>query len=169
MKYKDIPKYTRDGNYMVDISFNYLVERIADFIKEDNLELNPDFQRGHVWTKEQQIRYIEYKLANGPGVDVLYFNCVGWMDHFDGPFVCVDGLQRITAIMLFINNEIPAYNTLYKDYDIKLGRKMHAKLNINNLETRKEVLQWYLELNGAGTPHTKEELNRVKLLLEKEV
>jgi hypothetical protein len=27
------------------------------------------------------------------------------------------------------------------------------------------VLQWYLELNSGGTPHTKEELDKVKKML----
>ena len=34
------------------------------------------------------------------------------------------------------------------------------KININDLPTRKDVLQWYLEMNSAGTPHTKEEINK---------
>ena len=42
------------------------------------------------------------------------------------------------------------------------------KLKKNNLKTRKEVLQWYIEMNNGGTPHTKEEINRVKILLETE-
>ena len=38
----------------------------------------------------------------------------------------------------------------------------------NDLQTREEVLQWYLELNSTGTPHTKKELDRVKALLNRE-
>ena len=41
-------------------------------------------------------------------------------------------------------------------------------MNINNLQTRKEVLQWYIELNSGGTVHTDAEIDRVKKLLRKE-
>jgi hypothetical protein len=40
--------------------------------------------------------------------------------------------------------------------------------HVNDLKTREEVLIWYLEMNSGGTPHTKEELDRVKRMLEKE-
>ena len=42
------------------------------------------------------------------------------------------------------------------------------KLNINNLKTKKEVLSQYIEMNEGGTPHTKEEIDKVKELLKKE-
>ena len=42
------------------------------------------------------------------------------------------------------------------------------RIVVNDLQTREEVLQWYLELNSAGTPHSKEELDRVKALLARE-
>lgn len=42
------------------------------------------------------------------------------------------------------------------------------RVNINNLQTRKEVLQWYIEFNSGGTVHTKEEIDRVKELLAAE-
>lgn len=36
---------------------------------------------------------------------------------------------------------------------------------INDLQYEKDVLQWYIEMNEGGTPHTKEEIQRVKDLL----
>jgi hypothetical protein len=39
---------------------------------------------------------------------------------------------------------------------------------VNDLKTREEVLQWYLDLNSGGVVHTEEELNRVREMLEKE-
>ena len=90
------------------------------------------------------------------------------MGDFRGDFVCVDGLQRITAIQRFMNNEIKAFDTYYKDFEDKLPRDLDMIVNVNNLKTRKEVLQWYIEMNNGGTPHTKEEINRVKILLETE-
>lgn len=76
----------------------------------------------------------------------------------------MDGLQRITAYMRFYNNEIPAFGHYYKEFEDR--PKNWIKLNVNNLKTRKEVLTWYLEMNTGGTPHSKEEIEKVQRLLE---
>lgn len=100
--YKQIPKFTNEGVYHVDMSPAWLIKWIQEEETTMGLELNPNFQRGHVWTREQQIAYVEYRLRGGKsGVD-LYFNCSFWFEGKRGntgyqAYVCVDGLQRITA------------------------------------------------------------------------
>ena len=39
-------------------------------------------------------------------------------------------------------------------------------LNVNDLKTEKEVLQWYVDMNAGGTPHTNEEIERVKRMIK---
>lgn len=165
MKFSELPKLTKCGNYEVSFDFKYFIQHILEEIKE-GLVLNPDFQRGHVWTEEQQIAFIEYYLMGGE-IGVLHFNAPDWPSvHKDGTYVCVDGLQRITAFMRFYNNEIKAFGYYYKELEGK--PEFMIRLSVNNLKTRKEVLQWYLEKNSGGTPHSKEELDRVKKLLQEE-
>lgn len=167
MKFSDIPKFTSEGQYTADMRLPYFVRWIDENIKELNLQLNPDFQRGHVWTKQQQIAYIEYLIKGGKSAKTVYFNQSGWERDWKGEFFCVDGLQRITAIQKFLNNEIKVFGYYlkeYEDYKILL-RRLTIKVNINNLQTRKEVLQWYLDMNTGGTVHSREEINKVKNML----
>ena len=113
MRFRDIPQFISDGSYQVNMSWEYLIEWLDQRIKEDGLQLNPDFQRGHVWTEEQQIKFLEFILQGGKTGRTLYFNDPYW--HSVRPktgyadFVCVDGLQRITAIQRFMNNEIRVF------------------------------------------------------------
>ena len=51
----------------------------------------------------------------------------------------------------------------------KMLRRVEMRLNINSLKSKKDVLKWYLQINDGGTPHTKEEIERVKKLYEKEL
>lgn len=62
MKFKDIPQLTRDGSYQANIPMRYILNKIKEWEEDDyyQLQLNPKFQRGHVWTEEQQIAYIEF-------------------------------------------------------------------------------------------------------------
>lgn len=166
MKFKDIPKFTQSGNWQTDMEWEYFIKWIQKLIEEDDLQLNPDFQRGHVWSESQQIAYIEFRLRGGKTGNVVYFNHPEWMGSFIGEFVCVDGLQRITAIQRFLNNEIKAFGTYYKDFEDALPRDIHMTVNINNLKTKEEVLKWYIEMNEGGTPHSEEEINKVKTMLK---
>lgn len=167
--FQEIPERLK-SYYSVDISFKSLKFVLHTYMRDFALQLNPDFQRGHVWSEEQQISYVEYLLTN-PDLDKsmqIIFNCPGWMSScWKKEMVCVDGLQRITACLRFLNNEIPAYGTFYRDYSGFI--RTHLKFIIGAFHKKSDVLKWYLELNGLGTPHTKEELDRVKIMLEKQL
>lgn len=170
MKFKDIPQFTQAGSYQVNIALKYFDKWIKKNVEDYGLELNPDFQRGHVWTEAQQISYIEFLLRGGKSGRVIYFNNPSW--HHSVPqgnyddFVCVDGLQRTTAILRFLNNEIPAFETYFNEFEDKIPLDVNVLVNVNDLKTKKEVLQWYVEMNDGGTPHTKEEIEVVKKLIE---
>lgn len=168
MDFRDIIQYTRQGQWEVDYSIEKLVEQIDKWVNEEDLELCPDFQRGHVWTEEQQVAYIMHILRGGTSGKTIFLNNPNWQEHRSytyTDFVCVDGLQRITAIKRFINNEIKVFEHYYKDFTGTLRIYHNIKVNINNLKTKKEVLQWYIEMNEGGTPHTKEEIDKVKELI----
>lgn len=168
MKFADIPKFTRSSPHSPNVPLGYLKSWINEQIDELSLQLNPDFQRGHVWTTEQQISYVEYLLRGGRSGRDMYFNMPGWMGNWEGEFVCVDGLQRITACLAFVNNKLPAFGTYLDDFEDRLRMAdVTLIININNLKTRKEVLTWYLEMNTGGTPHTDLELDKVRKLIDK--
>jgi hypothetical protein len=172
MKYKNfqkIPQITR-ANYKVHVPWNHL-EKHLEHLKEGNTEviIEPEFQRAHVWTEEQQIKYIEWIMRGGESGKEILWNCAGWMKDFKGPVYLVDGLQRITAVRKFLNNEVPAFGTLYKDFSGHLDIiSCNFIFYVNDLENYEDVLKWYLDINDGGTIHTEMELNKVRLLLEKE-
>lgn len=172
-KLSEIPVYV-SSRYQVDIGWSFIEQFIASEERDNGLELNPDFQRGYVWTQDQKERYIEHVLQRGvSGLDI-YFNSPSYtwekQPHCDySQMVCVDGLQRITAVREFLDNKVKAFGYYRNEYSD--GDSMHSihyrfHVHINDFQTRKEVLKWYLQLNAGGTAHTKEELNRVRSLLE---
>ena len=56
MDFKDIPRMTKLGNWETSYDLDNLVEKIERLEREMNLEMDPDFQRGHVWKEKQQIK-----------------------------------------------------------------------------------------------------------------
>lgn len=172
MKFKDIPQLTSDGAYAVDISWDYLETWLEDHTNNGlyDLDLCPDFQRGHVWTDAQRIAFVEFKLRGGRSGDITYWNHPNWMGSWKGTLELVDGLQRITAVRMFMRDELPAFGHCFSEYEDprRATTSQHFRVNINNLPTRAAVLRWYLELNSGGTPHSDEEIARVQALLDAE-
>jgi hypothetical protein len=193
MKYSDIPMMTRCGSYEPSHDLRFLESTIKTYTTGEpvhgNLDLNPDFQRGHVWTTQQRIAFMEFFLRGGMTGRVIYLNCPNWgtFEHIPKggyrDFVIVDGLQRLTTLLMFVRGQLPVFGGVYvlpagtdpepgKEYFTEPMRMMGAsgnlKININNLKTKDAVLRWYLEMNEGGTPHTRAELDKVRGMLAKE-
>lgn len=170
-RFQDIPRFTKEAGYQVDYPIVHLINWLEEEIQDFHLQLNPDFQRGHVWTKSQQIAYVEFLLRGGKTGRDLYFNNPSW-HHAVPPgayndYVCVDGLQRITAISRFVHNEIKVFGSYFKEYtDSPRIIQDTLRVHINDLPTRRQVLQWYIDMNAGGTPHTRKEIERVRAMLE---
>lgn len=172
-RFQDIPQYVRDGDYQVNVSFDY----IPDWLEKNlnmghgmaSLNLDPDFQRPHVWTKKQQTAWLEYWFRGGRSGRIIYFNHPGWMRDWKGEFVLVDGKQRLEAVRAFRENEIKVFGSYYKEFTDKPRlANIDLLFNVNCLRTRRECLAWYLQMNFGGTPHKRSELDRVIKLYEAE-
>ena len=172
MKLKDIPQFTRRANYSVNVSWFYLekhLEGLAETIGTNfGLDLDPDFQRGHVWDRNKQVAYIEFVLRGGRSSRELLFNCAGWNQGNEGPVTIVDGKQRLEAVRSFIRDEFRVFDHLASEFDKSILRRADFVFSVNDLPNRIDVLQWYLELNSGGVVHTDDELERVRGLLQEE-
>ena len=170
MNYSDIKRYITIASYHVNVEWEYVEDHYSHLASSRTFKVEhiPDFQRGHVWSVEQQISYVEFKLKGGYGANVLLWNCPGWMNTFDGPYQLVDGLQRFTAVRDFIKNRIPAFGSYYKDFNGHMPSYCEFIWHVNNLTNRADILRWYIEINEGGIIHTNEEINKVKKLLIEE-
>ena len=146
------------------------------------VDLNPVFQRGHVWIREQQVAYIENFLRSPQTVNkTIYMNDLflyGSVDKITdnnnmvaGKIVCLDGLQRLTAALDFIHGKFTVFGGV--SYDDILNSPDRTRIlndcvfdiNYLLLSNNKEVIDFYVDFNAGGTPHTKEEIERVKKLI----
>ena len=113
MKFKDLPVMIDSGSYHISLP----LKELRKWLTSEQVELCPDFQRGHVWNEKQQIAFVEWFLAGGITGRAFYFNGYAWRHSAGYDLVCVDGLQRITALLNFIENKIPAYGCLLNDFE----------------------------------------------------
>jgi hypothetical protein len=171
MKLSEVPKFTRNAAYHVNSDLWYFPETIQRYQEEYNLDIDPDFQRAHVWTPDKQIAFMEYLFKGGQLSNRFLFNYPNWMGNMHSTteiMVLVDGKQRLEAITQFLDNNLPVFGRVKEEWeDVKIAcRRVQLDIYINDLTTRKEVLQWYIDLNAGGVVHTDEEIAKVKDLLK---
>lgn len=170
-----------DSKYEVDIQLMRLEAWVTDQDADlrpsgGGVEMNPDFQRGHVWTTKQQVAFCE-AFIRGDAPTKLLFNCPNFTGGYSlkngdlSPNVvqCIDGLQRWTALTKLARGEIQVFGGLVATdfantpFDF---RRLRAQVRIYGIARREDLLDLYLRLNTAGTPHSTEELTRVRGLLD---
>jgi hypothetical protein len=165
--FKAIPQFPKAG-YEVNVFWGSLLKYVQRM--DPPFVMEPDYQRGHVWSRDQQIAFVEFGLMGGESSMIITTNCPGWMRDFRGPYELIDGLQRVTAVLAFLRGEIPAFGSTIGEYEEELSLLGPSfRWRVLNLPTRKEVLKLYLLLNSGGVVHSREEIDRVRKLLDKEV
>ena len=168
-RFRDIKPYTRDGSYQTHVPLSHLEITLSDYQEANSLDMESDFQRAHVWDEPRQIAFVEHILRGGKGSELIRFNCPGWDRTFDGQMVVVDGKQRLTACLRFVRNDLPAFGHYHQDFQDRIPITINLRFMVNDLNTRKEVLSWCLEINEGGVAHTDQELAKVRHLLEAEI
>jgi hypothetical protein len=172
MNYQDIPVVIKPVWGPVDVEWRDIVENWTLSHRGIPVELQPDFQRSYVWTQAQQISYIENMLRGFPTGRDIYFNHPTWKTFEDAdkyPLQCLDGQQRIGAVVEFMENRLPIFDgNFFKDIDgyIPWSDRAHFNICISNMKSRRDVISAYINLNFAGTAHTSDEKDRLVRLLE---
>lgn len=166
------------ARYEVDTHFHF-VERLLETLDKDygGLELEPDYQRGHVWSQEQQVHFIENVMRGAVATSglTIQFNSPNFEQRDVSPerdlpdgIQCVDGLQRLTAVRRFMAGELRPFGLSLDDlrgteYD-PTRMTFRLRIAIFNFEHKVELLDHYLALNAGGTPHAESEIARVRAM-----
>ncbi len=170
MKFADIEQFPH-SNYAVNVELKYLkphLERWEEKMPNTDyaLVMNPEWQRGRVWTDQQKISFMEYFLKGGKTGRDVYFNCSSWAGKYDTPLYCVDGLQRITAAVDFLDNKIKVFGHYYSEYEdsVRLTNCTFV-FHVLQIKTKRDLLKVYIDFNSGGTPHNPKEIERIKKML----
>lgn len=151
------------------------VRHVKDgLIEEYGVNMNPDYQRGLVWTYEQKSAYVGYILNGGTTLPII-INAIDWGTQYSE---MVDGKQRVTALCDWLDGIIEA--SLYDGSTVSYAELKQDTLSYRMLGlgvnivvgfvrmSRREVLEYYLRLNSGGTAHSKDEIDRVRTMLKNE-
>lgn len=91
----------------------FSIKFIEEMIDSKDIDFTPDFQRHFVWNSVQKSKLIESLLLRIP-LPMFYL-----AEDTEGRLTIVDGLQRLTTIKEFMNNEFPLKHLEYLDEGVK--------------------------------------------------
>lgn len=169
----DIPEHAGKMNpydpELIDIRDTTLsVFQAYLMIQEGDINLSPDFQRNEVWDAKRKSRLIESLLLRIP-LPVFYFS-----QGKNGKLSVVDGLQRLTAIKQFMNNDLKlseleyltdlnglSYSDIQQNFDLYVRRLKITKLSANIIQPgspTKVRYDIFRRLNTGSRPLNNQEL-----------
>lgn len=161
--------------YKVDLSLGGLPAFFKDIEDNETIEWSPAYQRGYVWTRQQQSSYVEWVLRQGDSSRDIHLNCPSWRGLLPGvaertPVEVVDGKQRLTACFAFLNGEVEVFGKRIGEWTGSLSR-LHVglRIHVHDFTKRSELVRWYIAMNSGGTMHTEEDLERARSVLLQEL
>lgn len=170
--YKSVPKFNFNIVDSKHVPFVNVIDDLNYFKEHYNLDLTPNFQRNHIWSTKEQQNYIEYLIKGGIYTKQFYLNHPKWkeQDMKSEKLICLDGLQRIQSIVKFLSNELTIFNghtwDEFSNQDkADISSDITLTFNILNIKNKKEIIQWYIDINFGGTIHQEDELNKVRNLM----
>lgn len=139
---------------------------------EQHLVIDPEFQRGAVWTARQKRAWIESILLDLP-LPAIFINRFGTISggHKKYGFkdIVIDGQQRIRATAEFVAGKFKVHGERYTDQSVVFQRvfKMNVVCPViyTQFDDEAECAELYLKLLTAGTSHTEDELEKARAFI----
>lgn len=165
--FDDIPQIPR-AHYRINVFWDSM-ERYFEDQREHGLDLDPEYQRGHVWSPEQQRKYVEYRLQGGEMAKQLTAVSIGWNNYPHAHYSLMDGKQRIEAVRAFLGNKLPVFGLYANEFSGRM-RSMLCDFEWCVIEVKSitDVYRTYLTFNDGGTVHSEQELHRVRGMIQAE-
>lgn len=128
-------------------SYSHPISDIRDWNKNSRLELQPEFQRNEVWSEAAQIMLIDTILRGIP-IPKIYIKST--IKDDDNTYrIVIDGQQRLTAILKFVNDDLK----LKSPYNGPLLGKVFSELDE---KTRNIILRYKIDINEIFNPSDEE-------------
>ena len=156
-----------EGYPLDDIMIRSERRTVSDVVKRIKLErfqIDPDFQRNFIWEAARQSKLIESCIMRIP-IPVLYV-----AEGEDGRIIVVDGLQRLSTFVRFIDNKLklsglgekhPLKDMRFEDLPIHLKERVEdTQLTLYILDSKappRAKLDIFERVN-SGLPLTKQQM-----------
>jgi hypothetical protein len=162
---KNLPKFSYRDEVRVHYGNTSLSSLIHRYYNGTNLD--PEYQRGDVWTLEDKQKLIDSMFNN---IDIGKFTFIV-LSVFESGFQweILDGKQRLRSVIDFIEGKFQYRGVYFRDLHPH-DRNHIESYNVLYADTEgltdKQKCLYFLKLNISGKPQDPEHLAKVKKLME---
>lgn len=163
-----LPKYNCDIKIGEDLRLNFTQQQVRSLVKtyiiSFGVDFNPSYQRGLVWSNEDEEKLIE-SIFNRVDIGKFVFINLGISN--DIMYEVLDGKQRLTTLYKYFTDEFKYKGYYYSELPLKYKHIFDGTglaVAVTNREGLKEedILNYFLRLNTTGKPMDIEHLNKIK-------
>jgi len=147
-------KYEEGLSRVVTESGSYKVSLLKDIFSSDEYDLKPDYQRRITWNNAKRSKLIESLIMNIPIPPVFLY------EKDFNKYEIMDGLQRISAIIAFYNNEY-ALTGLTEWKELNGKRYKNLPIKIKEGIDRRQILFTTLLKETASDPKQADKIKRM--------
>ena len=109
-----------DSRKIVWQAKDFSIREFSSMLQDGDLELQPEYQRKYVSTPKIASKLIESVLMDVP-IPVIYL-----AEEQDGSYSVIDGQQRLTSFLSFINGKYPN-GDIFKLTGLKVFKELNRK------------------------------------------
>lgn len=153
------------------------VQFLIKFVAENQLDLNPIYQRDYVWTTEQKQSFITSLVQGKTTIKPTYlYNNTPINEPM---YEVLDGKQRINAVLSYMKNEFSVNGFYYRDLSIKDTNKFlrlpveytrikyyHPQKGHTTMPLEYKI-ELFLQINEYGQRMSDKDLERAKQYMQK--
>ena len=135
---------------VISDTLNFSVGEIINLYKDDEIDLEPAFQRFFRWSRTQQTKFIESLILGYPVPSIFVFQ------KDDGIWEVIDGVQRISSILNFVGllsidekGKFHEFPLILESGDIleNLENKCYDEISYKIIEENKDQLKGKIDMN----------------------
>jgi len=162
--------FSQEDTMRLDFCQMMLGDVISSFFYNFGTDMEPEYQRGLVWTLDDKTALLD-SIFNNRDIGKFVFIHLGYTG--DIMHEMLDGKQRLSAIMDFCEDRYEyngyTYSQLHPRDRLQIDNYRINVAVTRNLLTRKEKLEYFLTLNTRGRDQTTQHLDKVRGMLTEQI
>lgn len=160
----DMPQFAHEDTMRIQFSQRD-IEGLIGLFYTFGVDMDPEYQRGHVWELEDKVALID-SIFNNVDIGKFVFIHLGYGTP---GYEILDGKQRMTALIEFFEDRFRYRGKLFSELHPRdRSHIRHYRVGVGEtreLSTIEERLQYFLHLNTYGKPQDPMHIAKVESML----